>query len=115
MKRLLSRETLKRENTLHAGTGGRSQENSGLGFAPAFFDYATCTIHPSRFANGALAPFHVLDGLPDEAVAMRSPCGRVIAAKATLISGFVRGGFFYTRSAAARLLREWDRTIPEDI
>jgi hypothetical protein len=115
MKRLMSREVLKRENKRHAGTGGRSQENAGLGFAPAFLDYATCTIHPSRFANGAPAPFHMLDGLPDEAVAMRSPCGRVIAAKATLISGFERGGFFYTRTAAAKLLREWDRSPAEDL
>ena len=28
-------------------------------------------------------------------------------AKATLISGFVRDGFFYTRTAAARAVREW--------
>ena len=115
MKRLLSSEVLKRENKRHAGTGGRSQENAGLGFAPAFLDYATCTIFPSRFANGTAAPFHILDGLPNEAVAMRSPCGRVIAAKATLISGFVRGGFFYTRRAAAKLLREWDPSPLEDI
>jgi hypothetical protein len=31
----------------------------------------------------------------------------VIATKATLISGFVRDGFFYTRTAAARAAREW--------
>lgn len=115
MKRLMSKEVLKRENQLHAGSGGRSQENAGLGFAPAFLDYATFTIHASRFADGRLAPFHLLDGLPDEAVAVRSPCGRVVAAKSTLISGFVRGGFFYTRAAAARLLREWDSSPSEDI
>lgn len=115
MKRLMSRAVLKRENKLHAGTGGRSQDNAGRGFAPAFFDYATCTVHPSCFANGSPAPFHILDGLPNEAVAVRSPCGRVIAAKATLLSGFVRGGFFYTRRAAAKLLREWDQSLPEDI
>lgn len=115
MKRLVNKELLKRENAAHAGTGGRSEENAGLGFAPAFLDFATCTIHASRFADGRPAPFHVLDGLPDEAVVVRSPCGRVVAAKATLISGFVRGGFFYTRAAAARLVREWDRTLPEDL
>jgi hypothetical protein len=109
MKRLLNKERLKEENREHAGTGGRSQENGGLGFSPAFLDYATFSIYLSRFADGQPAPFHLLDGLPDEAVRMRAADGRVIAGKATLISGFVRGGFFYTRSAAAKLLREWDR------
>jgi hypothetical protein len=33
--------------------------------------------------------------------------GRVVSAKATLISGFVRNGYFYTRAAAARAAREW--------
>ncbi len=115
MKSLMNKKRLERENQVHAGTGGRSSANAGLGFAPAFLDFATCTVHPSRFANGRPAPFHVLDGLPEEVVVMRSPCGRVVAAKATLMSGFVRGGFFYTRAAAARLLREWDRTPPEDL
>jgi len=45
---------------------------------------------------------------------MRAEDGRVIAAKSTLVSGFVRGGFFYTRTAAARLLREWDRKCEAD-
>ena len=114
MKKLMSKATLQSENRAHLGTGGRSQENAGLGFAPAFYDYSTCTIHLSRFANGQPAPFHVLDGLPDEAVRMRTPDGRVIAGKSTLISGFVRAGYFYTRSAAARLLREWDRKCEAD-
>jgi len=114
MKRLMDKQHLARQNRDHAGTGGRSQENAGLGFAPAFYDYSTCTIHLSRFANGQPAPFHVLDGLPDEAVRMRTPDGRVIAGKSTLISGFVRGGYFYTRTAAARLLREWDRKCEAD-
>jgi hypothetical protein len=114
MKRLMDKQQLARQNREHAGTGGRSQENAGLGFAHAFYDYSTCTIHLSRFANGQPAPFHVLDGLPDEAVRMRTPDGRVIAGKSTLISGFVRGGYFYTRTAAARLLRDWDRKCEAD-
>jgi len=31
----------------------------------------------------------------------------VVAAKATLIAGFERQGYFYTRSAAARAAAEW--------
>src|ERR1700692_2497342 len=107
MKRLMNAELLKRENQVHADTGGRSQHNAGLGFKPAFLDFATQTIYPSRFADGRLAPFHLLDGLPDEVVVDRAPNGRVVSAKATLISGFVRDGFFYTRTAAARAAREW--------
>ena len=107
MKRLMTGALLKRENQVHTGTGGRSQENASLGFTPAFLDFATQTIYPSRFADGRLAPFHILDGLPEEVIIDRAPSGRVIAAKATLISGFVRNGFFYTRAAAARAAAEW--------
>ena len=114
MKRVVTEKQLERENTVHLGTGGRSQENSGLRFRPAFFDFSTHTIFPSRFADGRLAPFHLLDGLPDEAVADRAPNGRVISAKATVISGFVRDGFFYTRTAAARAVREWTREAAQE-
>lgn len=103
----LSPARLHNENQLHADTGGRSEHNGGLGFRPAFLDFATQTIYPCRFSNGTPAPFHVLDGLPDEVVIDRAPSGRVIAAKATLISGFVRNGFFYTRTAAARAAAQW--------
>ncbi|HUJ00004.1 MAG TPA: hypothetical protein VLY46_07195 [Usitatibacter sp.] len=103
----LSTERLQEENRVHTNTGGRSEDNCGLGFRPAFLDFETQTIYPSRFVNGAPAPFHVLDGLPDEVVIDRTPAGRVVAAKATLISGFERNGFFYTRTAAARAAAEW--------
>ena len=107
MKRVMSAAVIKKENVAFAGTGGRSEENRNLGFRPAFFDFATQTIYLSRFANGRPAPFHMLDGLPEEVVVDRSPSGRVISAKATLLSGFERHGFFYTRSAAARAAAEW--------
>lgn len=107
MKRVMNEKRLKHENRVHARTGGRSQANSGFGFRPAFLDFATQTIYPSRFADGRPAPLHLLDGLPDEVVVIRAPSGRVIAAKATLIAGFERNGFFYTRTAAARAVTEW--------
>lgn len=103
----MSQEKLREENTVHAHTGGRSENNASLGFTPAFLDFETQIIYPSRFADGRLAPFHLLDGLPEEVVVDRLPSGRVTAAKATLISGFVRNGYFYTRSAAARAAAEW--------
>ena len=107
MKRVMNETAIRKENVAFAGTGGRSEENRNLGFRPAFFDFGTQTIYLSRFANGRPAPFHMLDGLPEEVVVDRSPSGRVISAKATLISGFERNGFFYTRSAAARAAEEW--------
>lgn len=107
MKRLMNAQLLKQENVAHAGTGGRSQGNFALGFHPAFLDTGTFAIYLSRFADGRPAPFHLLDGLPDEVVLRRSAAGRVMAAKASLVSGFERNGFFYTRTAAARAVAEW--------
>ena len=78
-----------------------------LGFSPAFLDYATMRIYPARFADGTRAPYHCLDGLPDEVVLYRQRLGGVILAKETLIPGFERGGFFYTRTAAARACEQW--------
>lgn len=105
----MSEQLLKRENELHEGTGGRSPENRDLGFRPAFLDFETQVVYPSRFADGRPAPIHMLDGLPEEVIVDRTPSGRVVAAKASLISGFVRNGFFYTRSAAAKAAAEWAR------
>ena len=109
--RNLNAYTLHRENEVHRGTGGVSQGNAGFGFKPAFFDYATHAIYPSRFKDGRPAPFHVLEGLPEEAIAIRADDGRILAAKATLVSGFERNGFFYTRTAAAKAVREWGRPL----
>ncbi len=60
-----------------------------LGFRPAFLDYATMSIYPCELAGG------------------------VITARATLMAGFVRNGFFYTRAATARAVREW--TVLRDL
>jgi hypothetical protein len=107
MKRLMNPQRLKRENGEHAATGGVSAGNRTLGFRPAFLDCDTMQIYPSTFADGRLAPFHLLDGLPAEVVIERGPTGRVRAVKPSIISGFERGGFFYTRKAAARACEEW--------
>ena len=79
----------------------------GMGFRPAYYDYATCALFLARDADGLPAREHVLDGLPDEAVAVRADCGRVIAARATLLAGYERHGYFYTREAAWRAAQEW--------
>lgn len=111
MDRPMTEQRIVDENAVFAGTGGCSQENHGLGFEPAFYDFSCGTVYRSRFADGRAAPFHTLDGLPDEAVAQRDPQGRVISARPTLISGFVRNGFFFTRASAARAVHEW---TPDD-
>lgn len=107
MKKLLNARILEAAAAAHVRTGGRAGENEHLGFRPAFFDTATCTLHLATFADGRPAPVHLLDGLPDELVVVRSDCGRVIAAKASLVAGFERDGYFYTRRSAARACREW--------
>ncbi len=107
MRRMMNTKALKFENLAYEGGGGCSQGNAALGFHPAFLDTETFSIHLSRFADGSLAPFHLLDGLPEEVVVARSIFGRVVAAKPSLVSGFERKGFFYTRAAAARAVAEW--------
>lgn len=94
--------TLARQNRHFAGTTGRSEENRHLGFRPAFMDLITRAIYESCFANGAPAPVHLLDGLPDHVVIARCPAGRVRAVKESIVAGFVRAGRFYTRDEAVR-------------
>ena len=102
MKELMSQQRLDAENVAYLGTGGRSQENTDTGFRPAFFDYASQKLYLSRFPDGRLAPLHLLDGLPEEVVVDRASNGRVLRARASLVAGFERSGYFYTRKAAAR-------------
>jgi hypothetical protein len=101
MKFAITDRRLEIENICHRGTGGVSGENRGLGFLPAFMDTETRIVYASRFADGRLAPVHVLDGLPEELVVSRHASGRVASVKASLVSGFVRSGRFYTRERAA--------------
>lgn len=112
MKRLVNQERLENENALYAGTGGVSAGNGRLGFRPAFLDCATMQVYPSCYVDGRPAPFHLLDGLPEDVVIDRAANGRVKRIKSSIISGFERGGFFYTRRAAARARDQWDTDAP---
>lgn len=102
MARALTQQSLERETEVFRGSGGISQENAGFGFRPAFLDTRTRTIHLSRFADGSLAPMHLIQGLPDDLVLERDLLGRVLMVKSCVVSGFVRDGRFYTRDEAAR-------------
>jgi hypothetical protein len=90
------------QNRRFQGTGGVSRENRSLGFSPAFRDTGTGVVYLSRFASGAPAPMHLLDGLPDTLVVSRSACGRVLQAHGSVVAGFVRDGRFFSREEASR-------------
>lgn len=102
MKRLLTQETLNRENLVFAGTAGVSAGNCRWGFSPGFYDTETGRMEISRFANGKPAPVHLLDGLPEPLVVERDSFGHVTAVKRSIIAGFIRDGCFYTRAQVAK-------------
>ena len=101
---VLSPSVLRWENQRFEGTAGVSTGNRQQGFRPAFMDKVSGIVHLSRFADGRLAPMHLLEGLPAELVARRSETGRVAAVKSSVISGFVRGERFFTREQAAAFM-----------
>lgn len=102
MNQVMTEQVLEQENGYFRGTGGISAENRSRGFHPAFRDAHTNIVYPSCFADGRRAPCHLLDGLPEELIAGRDAAGRVVAVKATVTSGFVCDGRFYTREEAVR-------------
>lgn len=107
MSNLARNDWLAKTLVLQAAVERDGEGLLAAGFRPAFYDYATGTLFPSCDAAGRPAREHLLEGLPDEAVAVRAECGRVLAAKATLLTGFERGGFFYTREGARKAAEEW--------
>lgn len=106
MGQAMNTTILRLENQRYQGTGGISAGNRASGFRPAFRDAQTAVVYLSCFADGEPAPFHLLDGLPDEVVLGRNETGRVYAVKETLVSGFVLDGCFYTREQAAHKLAD---------
>lgn len=89
------------------GRGGISQENRSYGFLPAFLDHKTGTVYLSRFADGRLAPMHLLEGLPLELVLREADSQRVLAIKDSVTAGFSRNGRFYSRQEAVQAVSEW--------
>jgi hypothetical protein len=97
---------LRRENRRFRGTAGVSERNRSRGFVPAFCDMESGRTEQCRFTNGAPAPLHLLQGVPPEWIAKKSPLGTVLAIKATVVAGFLREGRFYTRDEAASRVTE---------
>ncbi len=100
----LSVRRLREDHQRLRGTGGVSQENSALGFVPAFRDGATGLVYRSRYSDGRPAPMHVLDGLPAALIVQRTTSGQVTAVRSSVTAGFVKAGQFYTRAQAASAL-----------
>jgi hypothetical protein len=107
----MTESTLRRENRAYRGWGGVSEENRSMGFQPAFLDADTGKVYASRYANGLPAPFHLLDGLPDDLILHRHSTGGVTAVKQSVTSGFVRNGRFFTREQAAQHVAANDSSI----
>ena len=101
---ILSVQALKQQNHEFAGTPGVSQNNRSAGFIPAYCDTTTGQSVVSRFADGRLAPIHILDGLPEEWVTMRDLTGRVSRIRSGVVAGFLCDGRFFTREEAVRAL-----------
>jgi hypothetical protein len=104
MARMLTPEMLEADNQLFAGTGGISQENRHCGFIPGFLDRETGAVYCSCWADGRPAPFHALDGLPDHLILERDCGGHITVVKSSVVAGFIRQGYFYTREQAAHCL-----------
>ena len=101
-RRPLNVQVLADQNRHFRRTGGVSQENQAYGYLPAFMDTQSGAIYLSRFANGRLAPIHLLEGLPESLIAARTGRGTVTTARGSVIAGFLREGRFYTREEAAK-------------
>jgi hypothetical protein len=61
-------------------------------------------VYLSRFADGRLAPMHLLDGLPPEVVLSDPVSRQVVALKDSVTAGFVREGRFYSRQEAVQVV-----------
>jgi hypothetical protein len=99
---VLTQLSLRDENRLFEHTRGLSEHNGHLGFVPGYRNRATGEQVVSRYADGSPAPVHLLDGLPESWVAERDGDGHVTRTCPDLVSGFIRGGLFYTREQAIR-------------
>jgi len=107
MKQMLTSDDVAQESLAYRGTGGVSAENRAYGFHPAFLDREDGCIQLSCHADGRPAAVHQFDGLPSEWIVARDHEGRPSAVKASVVVGFVRDGYFFSREQAAQLI-QWE-------
>jgi hypothetical protein len=109
----LTKRYLLLEAATYRGSGAVSAENQGLGFKPAFKDTATGIVYLATFVDGRPAPYHVLDGMPDELVLARDRRGFVSRVVGTVVAGFLRDGTFFTRDEAAAAMQAPQAAPPD--
>lgn len=97
----MTKDQLNQQNIAYQNTQGISSNCTMSGYTPAFQDALSGEIHLSKFADGRLAPIHVIDGLPQEWIVKWDENKRALMAKETVIAGFVRDGIFFTRKQLA--------------
>lgn len=104
MEQGMTQERLELETELYEDSGATSTHCRPFGFRPAFYDTQTRTLLLSRFADGRLAPIHLLDGLPERVVVSRDVTGRIDAVVESIVAGFEMYGRFYTRDEVSSML-----------
>ena len=107
MKQVLTSDDVAQQSLAYRGTGGVSAENRAFGFLPAFLDRESGQIHLSCDSRGIPAAIHQFDGMPADWVVECDHDGKPSAVKASIVAGFVREGYFFTREQAAQLI-QWE-------
>jgi len=89
------------ENQQFARTCGLSANNANQDFIPAFRNEETGEVALARFADGRVAPMHLIINLPEDWATARNARGQISAVLDCVIAGFVQEGQFFTRAEAA--------------
>jgi len=97
----LDHQKLSVENVQFARTCGLSANNAHQDFVPAFRHEETGEVALARFADGRVAPMHLIINLPEEWATARNARGQISAVQECVIAGFVHDGQFFTRAEAA--------------
>ena len=97
----LDANKLRRENHQFARTCGLSVNNANQNFIPAFRNEQTGEVALARFADGRIAPMHLIINLPEAWATAHNARGQISAVLDCVVAGFVHNGQFFTRAEAA--------------
>ncbi len=95
-----NQQNIKAASAAYRGTCGESHTAGTFNFAPAFRNTATGEVELARFADGRLAPMHLICGLPKAWATRLDAKGQVLELLDTIEAGFWRDNRFYTRDEA---------------